>query len=57
MFITSMKERRDPLTELIGRFDKRKVANAVERTQRGFWKVRRKPLHVCPIRIMLSDDE
>src|SRR5437899_2755235 len=50
-------ERGNPLSELLGGLDKRKVANAFERAQRGVWNVLREPLHVCGIWITAPDDE
>jgi hypothetical protein len=56
-FTTLLGERRDALPKLVCRLNERKVPGVFKRTKRGPWEMRRKPLHMCPIRIGLPDDE
>lgn len=55
--IVTVDERCDPLCKLLGRLDKRKVANAVQHPQHGVWHVLAKPLHGRTIGITASNDE
>ena len=55
--IVVVDERRNLLRELVSRLDKRKMADAVERAQRGIWNVLCEPLHVRTIWIAAPDDE
>src|SRR5207245_1062883 len=55
--IEVIDERRNPLREWLGRLDERKMANAVERAQRGIWHVLREPLHVRTIWVTPPNDE
>jgi len=52
-----LDERRDALAKPVCRLNERKVAGSCKPTKRGPWEMRRKPLHVCPIRIALPDDQ
>jgi hypothetical protein len=44
--IVVIDERRDPPGELLGRLDKRKMANVVDRPKRSVWKVLCEPRHM-----------
>jgi hypothetical protein len=56
-FITLLDEQRDTLAEPLCRLYERKVAGSFKRMQSGLREMRRKPLHMCPVRITLPDDE